>query len=256
MTPSPTVRDAVSSDGDGGLAPAAPGAEIVADPAPRPAGPLAQGLVAARANVLPALVLQIVAVSILLGYYYVEPVHGALEAVSELKQRYGYAFSAVSTMMVAGLLPFVLQYLQRGGRRFLLARHLPYIAIFWAIKGMEVDAFFRVQAWMFGDDSRPATVLAKMAFDQFFYAPLWGLPSVVAAYRLKDVGFDLRQWDVLPLGRFYRRRILAALITTWAIWIPAVTVIYCLPLPLQLPLQNIVMCLWVLIFLVIAGRAP
>lgn len=234
--------------------PAAP--PIHSPPAPPPAGPVAQGLAAARANLMPAMLLQAAALLIVLGYYFVQPVHAALESLSQIKQRHGYAFSAASTMTVAGLLPFLLQYLQRGGRRFLLAKHLPFIMLYWAVKGMEVDAFYRLQAMVFGDNTQPTTVAAKMLFDQFVYTPLWGMPATVAVYRLKDVGFDPRRWDVLPLGVFYRRRILAVLITTWAIWIPAVTVIYCLPLPLQLPLQNIVMCLWVLLFLVIAGRAP
>ncbi len=223
---------------------------------PSAAGPVAQGVAAARANLVPTMVLQAAAVLIVLGYYFVQPVHAALENLAQLKLRHGYAFSALSTMAVAGLLPFFLQYLQRGGRRFLLAKHVPFILLYWAVKGVEVDAFYRLQAVMFGDNTQPVTVAAKMLFDQFVYTPLWGVPCTVAVYRLKDVGFDLRKWDVLPLTSFYRRRILAALITTWAIWIPAVTVIYCLPLPLQLPLQNIVMCLWVLLFLVIAGRTP
>jgi hypothetical protein len=235
------------------VAPAPP----VPPPSATPArGPLAQGLEATRANLLPALILQIAAVMIVFGYYFVPPVHGVLESLSQLRHRHGYVFSAVSTLTAAGLLPFFLQYLQRDGRRFLLARHLPFILLFWAVKGMESDAFYRLQALVFGDNPYALTVVGKVVVDQFIYTPLWGVPCTVAVYRLKDVGFDLRQWDVLPLRVFYRRRILAALITTWAIWIPAVTVIYCLPLPLQLPLQNIVMCLWVLIFLVIAGRTP
>jgi hypothetical protein len=36
---------------------------------------------------------------------------------------------------------------------------------------------------------------------------------------------------------------------TWALWIPAVTLIYSMPLPLQLPLANLILWLWMLILL-------
>jgi hypothetical protein len=31
-----------------------------------------------------------------------------------------------------------------------------------------------------------------------------------------------------------------------AVWVPAVVAVYLLPLPLQLPMQNLVLCLWAL----------
>jgi hypothetical protein len=42
--------------------------------------------------------------------------------------------------------------------------------------------------------------------------------------------------------------------STWAVWIPAVTIIYCLPAPLQIPLFNLVLCFWVLVLSFISKR--
>ena len=44
------------------------------------------------------------------------------------------------------------------------------------------------------------------------------------------------------------------LMSTWAVWIPAVTIIYCLPAPLQIPLFNLVLCFWVLVLSFISKR--
>jgi hypothetical protein len=38
----------------------------------------------------------------------------------------------------------------------------------------------------------------------------------------------------------------ATLMSTWAVWTPAVVIIYCLPPPLQIPLFNLVPCFWVI----------
>jgi hypothetical protein len=44
------------------------------------------------------------------------------------------------------------------------------------------------------------------------------------------------------------------LMSTWAVWIPAVAIIYCLPPPLQIPLFNLVLCFWVLVLSFISRR--
>jgi hypothetical protein len=42
--------------------------------------------------------------------------------------------------------------------------------VFWFLKGMEVDAFYRLQGWMWGNDSQFSTIVCKVAFDQFVSA--------------------------------------------------------------------------------------
>jgi hypothetical protein len=46
---------------------------------------------------------------------------------------------------------------------------------------------------------------------------------------------------------WYRRRVLPLLIGNIGVWVPAVAIIYLLPTPLQLPLQNIVLCFYTLV---------
>jgi hypothetical protein len=40
----------------------------------------------------------------------------------------------------------------------------------------------------------------------------------------------------------------------WFLWIPVVCCVYALPLPLQMPLFNIVLCFWSMLFTHITAR--
>jgi len=42
-------------------------------------------------------------------------------------------------------------------------------------------------------------------------------------------------------------RSLVVMVSIWAVWLPAVVIIYSFPSPLQLPLFNIVLCFWCLL---------
>jgi hypothetical protein len=41
----------------------------------------------------------------------------------------------------------------------------------------------------------------------------------------------------------------------WMVWIPAVSIIYCLPSALQIPLFNLVVCFWVLLLTFVSRRS-
>jgi hypothetical protein len=44
------------------------------------------------------------------------------------------------------------------------------------------------------------------------------------------------------------------LLSLWCIWIPVVSCVYSLPAPLQMPLFNIVLCFWSMLFALITSR--
>lgn len=214
-----------------------------------------QWVTAVRTNFVPGLILQILALAVLLGYYYWTPAGVFFNHVAEIKLRYGFRFSVVSMALFGGILPYLLEGFQKGSKRRFKFSHFVFFTVFWGIKGAEVDAFYRVQALVFGDNTRLTTIICKVAVDQFGYTPLWALTTISLAYLWKDGGFA---WSALKpeLHRgFYRQRVLPVLVPTWTIWIPAVAIVYCLKLPLQLPIQNIVQCLWVLIFVVVARES-
>lgn len=208
--------------------------------------PLLQGLDAAKVNLAPGAVLWLAGLAILLAYYYHGPTHELLDRIAALKTDVGIPFALVSTAIFGGVLPLVAQRLAPASVARAPLRDLPFLVAFWAVKGLEVDLLYRLQAAMFGSDVSLGAVLAKVAIDQLVYVPVWAAPTIVLGYLWKDSGYRLGVMRRRLGPHWYRRRVLPMLLANWAVWVPAVAIIYCLPLPLQVPIQNIVLCLWVL----------
>lgn len=209
--------------------------------------PWQSGLRGARANLLPGLVLQLVALALVLGYYHVAGVQHALGALMQLRERVGVRFSMASTAICGGLLPFLyLHFGQRdaaGRPRYGWGQGAILIA-FWTYKGWEVDFWYHLQARLVGTGHDWRTIVLKSCFDQFLYSPWIAVPVTAFLYEWVDgeaVLADIRR------GGWFRRRVVPLLISNIAVWLPAVAIIYAMPTPLQLPLQNIVLCFYTLI---------
>ena len=210
--------------------------------------PWRSALRGARAHLGPGLVLQAGALGLVLAYYYCEPARAPpLTRLLELRRQTGFAFAVVSTGLFGGLLPFLLT-LRGGGRapaRYSWRQGLALTA-FWAYKGFEVDLFYRVLAWTVGEGHDAGTILRKVAIDQFAYCPLFAVPVTVAVYEWVEGRFDgAAVWADWRAPQWYLRRTLPVLISNLGVWIPAVAIIYALPTPLQLPLQNLVLCFYI-----------
>lgn len=226
----------------------------IADPAPSidsPYGVVSLLVAALKANWLPALVLCVVALSILLCYEFVEPIHDGLEAFSVWVTHYGIYYGAVSTALFMGLIPLLVDQLKPRDREPLNLATLTFFMIFWGLKGVEIVYLYRLQTWMFGGESDVWTLLCKTIFDLLVYVPFYAFPILVLCYQWKDAGFRFR--TVKPdLNRsWYGRRVFPVMVTNWAVWLPVIPMIYAMPLALQLPLQNIMGCFFALLLLFI-----
>jgi hypothetical protein len=215
---------------------------------------LTPGLVGLRRNLVPGLVLQTCALVILIGYAWVPPFHTLLDSVGALKTRYGYAYSALSTALFGGFIPFVYlcatKQLPKGMRLAELAFYLG----FWVWKGVEVDALYRVQSSVFGSNSSLGTIASKVCVDQFAYNPLWAAPTQVVFFLWKDAGFS---WSGLRLRLEQEglgHRVVVILFSTWMVWLPTAAIVYSLPSALQLPISNLVLCFWCLLLSFISRR--
>jgi hypothetical protein len=208
-----------------------------------------------RSNLRPALVLQAFALTIVCGYFWSAQVKAALDVVGELKVRYGYAYSALSTCLFGGLVPYAV--LSLSGRIPHQRRwaELGFYALLWLWKGVEVDAFYRTQAGWFGEGSGVGTIAVKAFVDQFVYVPLWAAPSQVLLFTWKDAGFSLAQTRAAFRTQSLAERVLVVTFSTWVVWLPAVAIIYSLPSLLQVPLFNLVLCFWCLLMSFISSQA-
>ncbi len=232
-----------------------PAKESVPPSVDGPGGLFGPALAAARANFVPAVLLWIFGSAIVASYYLWPAARPVFAQVTVWRAEFGLVYPMVSTALFAGLVPYLMQGLQRGGppqRRG--ATVLAYLLIFWALKGIEVEMLYRLQARMFGDSPAAATLAAKTLFDQLVYIPVWGAPTLVLGMLFAQCGFSLRRMRHHARAGWYWRLVVPLMIPNWIVWFPAVVLIYMLPTALQLPMQNIVLCFWVLIVLFLTER--
>jgi hypothetical protein len=216
---------------------------------------VASGVAGVKRNALPGLVLQAFALALALTYYFAPGARPTFELVAGWKTRYGFGYSALATGLFGGAIPFL--YLLASGRTKAGQRRAEFLfyVVFWAYRGIEVDLFYRLQAHLFGTGHALAVVLPKVLLDQFVYSVFVAAPGQVITFLWKDRGFSLAAIRPdLNLG-YLTRAVAMVIFSQWMVWIPAVSIIYCLPSALQIPLFNLVVCFWVLLLTFISHRS-
>lgn len=210
--------------------------------------PWRAGLRGARANLGPGIALQALAFALVVAYYRQPATHAAVNALAALHERAGLGFSIISTGLFGGLIPFLyLRGRSATRHRFSWAGGAALTA-FWAYKGIEVDLWYRLLAHLVGAGASVGTVATKMFLDQFIYCPILAVPVTVLVYAWVETRFSVSPILAdLRAGGWYRRQVLPVLISNLGVWVPAVCFIYALPTPLQLPLQNLVLCFFTLL---------
>ena len=210
--------------------------------------PWRAGIRGARANLVPGLVLQVAALALVIAYYHHPHTREIVDRIAGLHLRMGVGFGVISTGLFGGVIPFLYLRSRRATRtQFSWAGGAALIG-FWSYKGIEVDLWYRLQALVVGASNAPLTVFIKMILDQFVYCPVLAIPVTVLVYEWIHSGFSLRAViGDIRIGHWYRRRVLHVLISNLGVWVPAVCIIYALPTPLQLPLQNLVLCFFTLL---------
>ena len=152
--------------------------------------PWRAGLRAARAHLVPGLVLQAIALALVLAYYWYPPARAAFEQLMVLRQRTGLLFSIVATAFCGGVVPFFYMRSHPDTRgRYTWLSGL-FFTGFWAYKGIEVEFWYRFLAWGVGNDSHVRTVVIKVLVDQLIYCPVWAVVVTVIAYAWQAAGFN------------------------------------------------------------------
>lgn len=218
--------------------------------------PLALGWDAAKANAVPAFILQAMMLAVLLGYYFNPNVARALEALADMKHRYGFIFIVGAAIIAGAIVPeiFLILFFQKGKANAQNLRNLAFTIPTWAMDGLLVDGMYRLNAFWFGDVVTVPVLLAKICVDQFGYNPFFAAPAEVLIYEWKNDGFSWRSIRRALTWENYRDQIVPTLIATWGVWMPLMAIIYALPLALQFPLFSIALTFWVLILIYMTNR--
>jgi len=200
-----------------------------------------------RENLVPGLAIQLLALLLVGSYYLLPDVAAFWNALARLKESYSLLFAFGSTAIFGGLIPLVYQRLTGKDGAGMTAANVAFVLLFWGYKGGEVELFYRFQAWLFGDNCLVGTIVKKVAMDQFVYCPLWATHTVLLGLTWQHCRFDFRALSAALRGNYWSELLPGMLISTWMVWIPAVSIIYCLPQALQIPMFNLVLCFFVLL---------
>jgi hypothetical protein len=207
---------------------------------------------ALKQNLIPGLILQLFAASIFIIYFFVPASKPVFSWFGLLKQEYGFAYSFIATAIFGGLIPFLYLWLSKSlaPNRSTLGVLVFYI-VFWGLKGMEVDFFYRLQAGWFGMENDIKTIATKMAVDQFFYSALWAAPGITIVYLWMESNWSIAECKRAMDRKFFCVKIPTVILSNWLVWTPAVCFVYAMPDELQIPLFNLVLCFWVLLLAVL-----
>ncbi len=219
-------------------------------PQTRKEAPWMAGLRAAKANLIPALIVQAIMLTLVLGYYFWPPTTRWLNQLAELKQSWGYGYSALSAVIAGGVVPEITRVLwfQRGRMTKANAANLLFTIPFWGCVGLMVDGFYRMQAEWFGSEVTFRVVATKVLVDQFIYNPIVAGPIGAWFYDWKLSGCSFSNNARFFTMKYYREVIVPILFATWGVWIPLVTILYSLPSLLQIPLFGLALAMWVILY--------
>ena len=218
--------------------------------------PLIIGWEAARANALPALIIQAIMLALLIAYYTSGTVSLALTNLAEFKRTHGLVFVILASIAAGAVIPelFLVLFFQRGRPGLRNLRNLLFTIPVWGFDGSLVDLLYRSEATWFGDVATIPVVLTKICVDQFGYNPFFAAPFGVLTYEWKNSGVSMRPVRDLFTWKHYLDKIIPTLVATWAVWIPLMAIIYSLPLALQFPLFGLALSFWVLLLTYMTNR--
>ena len=200
-----------------------------------------------RQNFIPGIILWIMGLGLVGTYYLVGTARPLFFQIITWKQDFGYFYSAISTALFGGLIPFIFLRLTGKGDKSNLLQYGSIFVLYWAIRGVDVDAFYRLQAMFFGTGVDWRTIVCKVLVDQFVYCIFWATPVTALFYAWMDVGFSAKRLKAEKNWSEIFDLILIFTVSTWMVWIPGTAIIYSLPSPLQIPLFNLTLCFFVIL---------
>jgi hypothetical protein len=219
--------------------------------------PWKAGLRSARANLVPGFVLQCFALTMVLGYYFHGPTREALIRLTQVRADMGVTFAILSTGLFGGLIPLLYLKTLRSMRLHYTWARGAGLTVFWGYKGFEVGLWYAIMAWALGEAADVRTIATKALLDQFVYCPIIAIPFTALVYHWCEHRFNVTTTVAdLRAPRWYARRVLPLLFANLGVWLPLVCIIYALPTPLQLPLQNIVLCFFTLMLAHMSTHVP
>jgi hypothetical protein len=188
------------------------------------------------------------------SYYFWPAAARVLSWYAHWQESGGLVRTGLAAGFAGGILSELsLVYVRDGGRwNATHAENMAYRFVAFFINGMIVYEFYQWQAVWFGNGVSWRVLLPKVLVDQFIYSVFWSTSYQTLVFRWQVLRYSgSRLWKELD-GAFVIERMLPVLVTNWMFWIPGVTLVYAMPLILQMPLSIFATAIWSLL---LAGLA-
>jgi hypothetical protein len=200
-----------------------------------------------RENVFPAIYLQCFAIILVSSYYFIPQTKSFWSLFTQVKDELGIFFIAGMPILCGGFIPLFILIYQKKVAKQVITANIIFCILFWGYRGTEINYLYEFFAYLFGDSTNIDVIVKKVLCDQFIYSFLWSGPTAAIAFKYKANDFNWFKTKQQLNMRFFTEEMAATIFSIWMIWIPAVTIIYTLPLELQYIMFNIVLCFFSLI---------
>lgn len=214
------------------------------------------GIGAARRNVLPGSVLWLTGIVLVTAYYRLPAVTDFLDQVGIWKVQFSPWLGMISTATFGSLVPWIAQKFLLRDQPALPVHQVILLFLFWAVHGLQVDILYKIQDSIFGSGRDFATIAKKTLVDEFIWVPFLAVPQLVLGYLFIEKDLSPARFRAALQQRSFLSRAIPLMIANWVVWIPTCSLVYLFPLPLQLPLMNLVLGMWCLIILFFASDEP
>lgn len=212
------------------------------------------GLIAVKRNWTPIVAIQLVALGLVFLYFTNPGFHAAMRSLAQFKTDSGILFVFLTGCIAGGVLPEAAKLIAGKLRKFDRAwmGQMLFNSLVYGIVGVEIDLFYRFQAFLFGTGTDALTLAIKTAFDMFVFAPLVAIPTAVGMFEWRA-----RKWAGvrrLLTVEGYIEKVLPAQIPAWAFFIPILFCVYSMPSDLQFCLAMLAEAAWSILFVFIATQ--
>lgn len=213
---------------------------------------------AARANLVPGLILQVFLAAFLVLYLTHGGTRELLGGVARAKEQSGYVFAFLSYVFAGSVLPEILRVFvfQKARLQRENLHRIATSAPLWGVVGVLVDGLYRLQGVLFGTGNDWATLLKKLLLDQFVFSPFLCNSLIIAYFLALEHRFQPAVLGLIFNRSFYLERLFPVQVAAWCIWIPGVLLVYFMPSLLQLPVAVLIQAFWVLVYTTISARKP
>lgn len=212
------------------------------------------GIEGAKRNWPAMLLLQLIALLLVLGYYNIDSVRRGFDVLADWKASSGLLGAAGLTVLAGVIFPKLARLAvgkSATDSRFGLVHELAFLTALFAINGVLVEVFYGLLGRIYGTANTWSVILPKVLTDMLVFTPMIALPYVAFCFTLRD--HDYRPGPALgEVGvAWYMRRVMTLQIPGWMYWAPMVSLIYSLPQNLQFMLFAFAMAAWSLVMVFI-----